>query len=333
MTQPPMPADPIDWETLGRYLAGESSSAEADEVRRWLESHPTESRLMSAVSAAVSSSMSDADVEAALARVKTRMHAPPPRVPLARTAQTTPWRRYAAMAAAAAVVATAGLLLTQRGRQSTDTVAPATFTYSTAVGERKEVVLHDGTQVILGPASRLVGTGRAAELQGEAFFSVVHDSAHPFSVRAGTAVIRDVGTEFTVHSDAGEMVRVVVSEGVVALSHQRDSVILQRGDVGMLDTQGQVQARRGAATDDDMAWTLGRLVFRDASVAELAADLRRWYGVQLRVTDSALLRRHFTGSFSRETPDRVLDVIALALGARVERRGDTAFVRTAAPGR
>jgi len=324
-----MPADPTDWEKLGRYLAGESSRAETEEVRNWLEGHPTEARLLSAASAAAgdpAARMSDAQVEAALARVKTRMRAP------ALTTKTTPWRRYVAMAAAAAIVATAGLLLTQRGRRA-DSIAPATLTYSTAVGERKELLLHDGTQVMLGPASRLVVTGRAAEVQGEAFFSVVHDSLRPFTVRAGTALIRDIGTEYTVHSDAGNMVRVVVSEGIVALLHQRDSVILSRGDVGTLDTLGQVQARRGAATDDDLAWTLGRLVFRDASVTELAADLRRWYGVQLRVTDSALLRRHFTGSFSRESPDRVLDVIALALGARVERRGDTAFVRTAAPGK
>jgi transmembrane sensor len=77
-----------------------------------------------------------------------------------------------------------------------------------------------------------------------------------------------------------------------------------------------------------MAWTLGRLVFRNASVAELSADLRRWYGVELRVTDSSLLNRHFTGSFGKEPANRVLDVIALALGAHVDRRGDTAYIRT-----
>ena len=68
-------------------------------------------------------------------------------------------------------------------------------------------------------------------------------------------------------------------------------------------------------------------------MSELAADLRRWYGVELRVTDTSLLRRHFTGSFARESPDRIVDVIALALGAGVERRGDTAYIRTALPER
>ena len=135
------------------------------------------------------------------------------------------------------------------------------------------------------------------------------------------------------HSDSGEAVRVVVSEGVVALSDGGDSVTLARSDVGTLQPGGRVAAQRGAATDDDLAWTLGKLVFRDASLAELAADLRRWYGVELHVSsaDSAMMRRHFTGSFGKESAAEVLDIIALALGARVDRRGDTVYLRPASP--
>jgi transmembrane sensor len=63
---------------------------------------------------------------------------------------------------------------------------------------------------------------------------------------------------------------------------------------------------------------------------QVRADLRRWYGVELRVTDSLLQRRVFTGSFTTEPADRVLDAIRLALGASVVRRGDTAYVSPAA---
>ena len=180
--------------------------------------------------------------------------------------------------------------------------------------------------------------GREVALVGEAYFVVTHDALRPFTVRAGGAVIRDIGTEFSVRSDGRGLVRVVVREGSVQLSHPRDSVVLSprdsvvlsRGDVGTIASDGRLSASRGAATDDDLAWTRGQLVFKDASVAELGADLRRWYGVELRVTDSALLRRHFTGSFVDESPSRVLDVIAIALGARAERRGDTVYIRPAA---
>jgi transmembrane sensor len=308
----------VDWDKLGRYLAGESTPDEAAAMRRWLEEHPSDARVIAALDAAVGkvAPASPVDVEAALRRVKTRMHAASP----------GRWRRYAAFAAAAAVILVAGVLVTRRTTPERRIVVAAR-TYTTKVGERRDVLLTDGTQVTLGPATRLVVRGREAELSGEALFSVVHDRVRPFVVRAGDAVIRDVGTEFSVHSDSGEAVRVVVSEGTVSLSRGRDSVMLVKGDVGVVEINGRVAASPGAATDDDLAWTLGRLVFRNATVPELEADLRRWYGVELRVTDTALLRRHFTGSFAREPANRVVDVIALALGAHVDRRGDTAFIR------
>ena len=318
MTQPT-----LDWDKVGRYLAGEASPEEAATVRRWLEEHPSDARVVAALDSATKNPVyyrsTPVDVEAALRRVKTRMHE---RVP-------APWRRYGGFAAAAAILLVAGALLTRRAPSRQPDVAR--LTYATAIGERKEVVLGDGTRVTLGPATKLVVRGRSAELTGEALFSVIHDSQRPFTVRVGDVVIRDIGTDFSVHGDSGETVRVVVNEGVVQLAYARDSVILARGDVGVAERGGRLAASRGAATDDDFAWTLGRLVFREASMSELVADLRRWYGVELRVTDTALLRRHFTGSFARESPDRVLDVIALALGASVERRGDTTYIRTAPP--
>jgi transmembrane sensor len=317
-----MTGSSLDWDRIGRYLAGESSPDEAAAVRRWLQENPADARAIAALDDALKGvPPAPVDVEAALRQVKTRMHAAAP----------TPWRRPVALVAAAAILLVAGVLVARRRPAVRPTAAA--LTYATAVGVRREVLLPDGTQVMLGPATTLVVRGRVAELTGQAFFSVAHDPARPFTVRAGDAVIRDIGTDFTVHNDSGEAVRVVVSEGIVQLNHARDSVVLVRGDVGTLEPDGRMAAARGAATDDDMAWTLGRLVFRDASVAELTADLRRWYGVELRVTDSTLLSRHFTGSFGKEPANRVLDVIALALGARVDLRGDTAYIRTAPPSR
>ena len=128
--------------------------------------------------------------------------------------------------------------------------------------------------------------------------------------------------------DATRPVRVVVTEGAVALTHGTDSVTLQNGDIGVVRTDGAVVADRGAATADDTAWMLGRLVFRDASLDNVGEDLRRWFGVQLVVTDSLLRRRVFTGSFGGDSPARVLEAVGLALGARVQYRGDTAFLGT-----
>jgi transmembrane sensor len=304
----------LDWDKLGRYLAGEASPDEAAAMRRWLEEHPSDAQVVAALDTATKGLAPERiDVEAALRRVKTRARA------------RSLWR-YVSVAVAATVVLAVGVLVTRRNVERN--AATVRHAYFTQVGGRDSVALADGSWVVLGPASRLVVRGRDVELTGQAYFSVIHDPARPFTVRAGGAVIRDIGTRFTVHSDSAEAVRVVVNEGAVHLAHASDSVALEQGDVGELEPGGRVQARRGAATDADLAWTRGRLVFQDASMAELVADLRRWYGVEVRVMDTALLRRHFTGTFAGEPLTRVLGVVGLALRARVELQGDTAFIRS-----
>src|SRR5204863_2656841 len=104
---------------------------------------------------------------------------------------------------------------------------------------------------------------RTVDLQGEAYFSVTPNGSQQFTVHAGDAVIRDIGTEFSVHSDSPQSVRVIVREGVVMLSHLGDSVRLEERDVGVATPAG-VQATRRSATPDDLAWTTGRLVFHNA---------------------------------------------------------------------
>ena len=84
-------------------------------------------------------------------------------------------------------------------------------------------MLADGSRVILGPDSRLTvpadfgSTARAVELKGDGYFDVRHDAAKPFTVRVANALVEDVGTTFTVESDAGDTTSVSVLSGSVRL--------------------------------------------------------------------------------------------------------------------
>jgi transmembrane sensor len=352
------PTEQVDWEALARYLAGESSAEEAEAMRAWLAAHPGRADLLAALERSLSGlafkAPEDLDVEGALRSVRARrdeaeVHARREEVAVrviprgASRAFAPPanrWRTNGLRMAAAVAAVAAGVALWQSGRRDDEGASSApSRSFATAVGERDSVRLPDGSTVLLGPGSRLTlaeGYGavrREVELQGEAYFDVRHDSTRPFIVHAGAATIRDLGTAFAIHSDLGDGVRVVVTSGAVALhvlSEQSDSgVVLRAGDLAVLAPDGRVTARRAAVTDDDLAWTRGRLIFSDAPVAQVSADLRRWYGIELRVADSSLARRHLTASFAGESAERVLEVIALTLGADLERRGDTALLHTA----
>jgi transmembrane sensor len=342
------PSD-TDWEALARYLAGESSPGEAAAMRRWLAERPENAELASALAAALDAAPAAAeargepiDVEGALRKVHARITQPnlavvhgertPPRLPRLQPRRERSWSVPAAIAAAA-VLGAAALFWQKADRPDPSQVAAAA-THATPAGGRDSVRLADGTMVRLGPATTLVIPGdynvdrREVELRGVAHFDVVHGT-RPFTVRAGEATIVDVGTAFVVRSDSASGVRVVVTAGSVLLSAQGrgTGTLLNVGDVGTVAPGGTIAVARGTGGEADTAFIRGRLVLRDAAPHEVAAELYRWYGITWKLTDSSLARRRVTATFERETPAQAVRALELALGARIELRNDTAFVR------
>jgi transmembrane sensor len=136
-----------------------------------------------------------------------------------------------------------------------------------------------------------------------------------------------VGTVFAVHGDPGDGARIVVTEGAVAvqLAGAAPVTTLNAGDRAAIAPGGELMVERAAVSADDLAWTKGRLTFRNAPVAQVAADLRRWYGLELRV-DSALAAGHLTATFEPAPGDGVGSVIAAALGGTLRTSGDTLYI-------
>jgi transmembrane sensor len=340
---------PDEWERIARYVTGEAGSGEAQITKRWMEGDPHRVEIVRLLESIVrkvdgdDSSATTVDVESALTKVKARFGEAKV-IPFAQREVDTQSRRTVIAllkVAAAAVIIIGGTVVWQNIRRSEFNATGQT--YATSVGERRQVVLRDGTKVLLGPTSRLVVAGTADDgqrlvmLDGIAYFSVVHDPAHPFTVKAGPVSIQDVGTAFSVESDDSAGTRVTVDSGSVAIgaADQQHSAgaVLNARDRATVDVRGVVAVERAVASEEDLAWIQGRLVFRDAPLILVGAELYRWYGVRLRVADSSLANLHLTASFSGEPVDRVLNVIALSLGARIERQGNVAILyRTAASG-
>jgi transmembrane sensor len=338
---------PDEWERIARYVTGEAGPSETEATKRWAEVDPHRAELLRLLESIVrnvereESSATPIDVEGALTKVKARFGEATV-IPFTSRADDTGSRRtmFALLkVAAAGVIIIGGTALWQSLRRSESNAEART--YATSVGERRQVLLDDGTRVLLGPTTRLVVLGdakdqRLVSLDGIAYFNVVHDPSRPFTVRAGGINIQDVGTAFAVESDDSAGTRVAVDSGSVAIgaADQRRvrGAVLNARDRASVDAQGVVSIERSAVSADDLAWTEGRLVFRDSPLVFVGAELYRWYGVRLKVADSSLANLHLTASFSGEPVDRVLNVIGLSLGARIERQGNVAILYRASSG-
>ena len=376
--QPTDDSADAQWEALARYAAGESSPEEAASVRAWLDARPADAALVELARTGMEPAAPVVDVEAALSRVRSVIDTEA-RSAKATGAESRPslsvvrgngdratavrgkaparWagRRGIGFAAAAVL-----LLAIRYGVRDSDsntvfnfdferTPVAAERVHRTAVGVRDSIVLADGSRVVLAPGSILtVGadfdSSRSVVLQGAAYFEIKHDAQHPFTVRSGRAVVRDVGTAFSVNTDATGAVVVAVTEGVVAMATNDApaatvGVELRAGDRGVVpavldsvaggaaNSEGAIQVSRGIVTSDDVAWTRGELTYHDTPLSVIQADLQRWYGIKLSVTDTAMLRQTLKVSFRGRSVAEALRDIALALGAETVQRGDSVVLR------
>lgn len=259
--------------------------------------------------------------------------------------------------AAAAVLVLAGSTLTvwRLAFHRPPAVAEAMTEVTTLRGQRATLRLADGTRVTLGTASRLRyartfgETARDVYLEGDGYFEVVHDSTRPFAVHTARAVARDVGTTFGVRAYANSTATdVVVRDGAVAFGPERlaaapgtasrealaratpdgsGGVVLRAADVGRLDQNGTLTTTHHADVDGALAWTTGRLVFQDAPLRDVVAELGRWYDIDVQLRDSSIASRRLTATFTNESFPLVLERIALSLDVLVKRHGQTVVLR------
>src|ERR1043165_6884858 len=141
------PATPPDWDTIARFLTGESDTGEAAVVRAWLEAHPEDRALVEKLDTATVDATADVDVEAALARVHQRMGAPRPSLKLERGgAPATPRRRNNAAVIISGIAAAAAVAFVLTRTRTPEPQAPAAVQRyvsgigKTFSGDRKSVV-------------------------------------------------------------------------------------------------------------------------------------------------------------------------------------------------
>lgn len=345
---PPSDEHSPDWLLLERVASGEASSADRAALARWIGTDSERQRLFESVERVVHGVRATHDptfdAAASLARVRRRLGMPggpgetrDPRASPHRGIhflnERSPGGSLAArlgMLAAASVVLAVGAavgltVVRHRAPSAVDRL------YTTAMGERAELRLTDGTRVVLAPASRLHVTGgfgndqRAVDLEGEAFFSVAHDAARPFVVRVRNLRATDVGTSFDVTAYSGDSaVRVSVAEGRVTLTAGSAAAVpLAGGDVASVGATGVPTVNHHVDIAAFTNWTSGRLDFRAVPLRDAVRELSRWYAVDLTIGDRALDDVPLTASFRDEPVTEVLHILAVTVGARVARHDNT----------
>jgi transmembrane sensor len=163
----------------------------------------------------------------------------------------------------------------------------------------------------------------------EAVFDVAHDPDRPFLIRVGDQEVRVVGTQFNLRRRDGRVV-LTVRRGVVEVRPLgRADAAPTRVTVGqqLVHVEGAPGSLvRAADAEEAFGWTSGRLVFRDAPLSEVAADLQRRYARPVRVADAETAQIRLSGVLTLDDEASVLRRLSAFAPVDARRTSDGAIV-------
>lgn len=201
--------------------------------------------------------------------------------------------------------------------------------YYTGSGERRQVVLADGSHITLNANSAVdvnfTGDGRRITLRkGEAVFNVKPDPRRPFSVQAGALSATALGTIYAVRRD-GEQVDVTVRRGRVAVAEASGKVTLGAGETvgGRADGLG---AKQSVDVDKLLAWEQGRLVFELTPLEQVLEQVERYRPGIILIRDTRLGALKVSGTFQLDHLDEGLATLEKVFHLKIERYTDYLLV-------
>ena len=296
-------ADALAWHRLI-----DTDLVDWDEFTRWLEGLEAHRRAYDAVSL----------IEADLTDWRARKADERQDVPVG--IRRSP-RRWWLAGAAAAALAAVGMPSVQWMRTT-----PAA-TYDAGSDRQLAVALPDGSRVLLAPGSRLVIDGQGmASVRGAAWFNIRHDPSRQITVQANGWRITDIGTQFEVKTVEADGLWVGVAEGSLRVGQDRKPTVELLAGQAAFRSNGRLE-RFTVAPSTMAKWRTGTLVYDDAPIVVVAADLGRYAGKRI-VPGPGLRGLRFTGSLSARAGDASVREFAAILGARVV-EDDTSFTLVA----
>ncbi|MBT9369894.1 FecR domain-containing protein [Rhizobium sp. CSW-27] len=194
--------------------------------------------------------------------------------------------------------------------------------YRTDVGQRAEIRLPDGSRMILNGNSAVTldfdgGRRDVTLLDGEAWFDVVHDAAHPFRVAGRFSDTWVVGTRFAVKLEPQDDM-IALQSGVVEAVHHDASLPVRRlapGQMVRADSK-TISAVSTFDSDEALGWLDGRYAFAGKRLGDVLRDLEDSVPERIVVLNRSLLDVAISGNFRLDRPDALVRGIAAAAGGQ-----------------
>ena len=227
--------------------------------------------------------------------------------------------RYTGIAASFAIIAFLSYFFFNNFQRTT--------TISTDFAEKRELMLPDGSSVILNANSEISYAKdwdeekiREVWLKGEAFFEVVktrgkNNVPKTFLVHSGNLNIEVLGTAFNVGERRGET-KVTLISGSVKLENKLDKsaapLVLEPGEHAEISTSDKVLKKSKVNTRKYASWVDDLMIFEATELGDIRYVLEDNFGLEVVFEDPQLMQRKFTGVIKTGNIEEFLRTLELS---------------------
>ncbi len=192
--------------------------------------------------------------------------------------------------------------------------------FSTFEGQKKEIVLDDGTKIWLNSFSKLEfpknfkKNKREIQLQGEAYFEVAVKDPQPFIVHTKNSIVKVVGTLFNINSNTYDSsIVVTVLSGKVEFyenKNEANKIVLEKNSAGILALNKTTPLKMINNNMNFLAWKTGVLTFENDSLTKVISDLEKYYKKEIVFKDIVPDDYSLNVSFVNLSLEEVMNIVA-----------------------
>jgi len=305
-------------ELLPRFCEGQVTEEERLQVEAWMSESEENYRLAKQIHTLYLTTdticvMKKVNTEKALARVRSRMTVKKPKM----------WWEWLQRAAAVLFIPLITILIFQYWGGKEQEMAQM-VEVKTNPGMTTSLTLPDGTVVFLNSESSLTYPShfdedtRNVTLQGEAYFEVAKNPEKKFIVSTSHhSQIEVLGTHFNVEAYANDdMVTATLVEGKIGFIFEQDNisrkVLIKPGQRLVFDSKDSKVQLYTTSGESEIAWKDGKIIFKNTPLDEALRILEKRYDVEFVVTNKRLKEYSFTGTFTNQRLERILEYFQLS---------------------
>ena len=200
----------------------------------------------------------------------------------------------------------------------------------TSAAEEKNVLLADGTEVILNSESELSYNrnynkyNRSVHLVGEAYFNVKKGNI-PFNVLTPHGKISVLGTSFNIRT-RNDGFEVGVNDGEVQVSNENSLLHLSKGQ--LIDVKSEFISSNilQIPTDQYPDWLNRKFYCNETTLESLCLEIERTFDIKINFTNPNLKSLTITGLIEASDLDNVLQTVSILTKHKFKLDGGTCTI-------